>query len=440
MASNTANVKFVATGDVNPAVQAFNKLEKAGKASVGRLSGTIGSSLGSALSIGAIGAAVASTISYGDSIDKAANNLGITTEYLQILKRVARETGKEFAVMEKAIVNVADSAQDALDGNTNKKNAFALLGINENDLKTLSKEGLLTKSAQGATKLPREQAEAAFSQIFGKKDASTLVSQAGALANPEGVKENLVKSGQLMSDEDIAAMVAVQDSFEDLAATMKTRLAPAIAWVMDTISDFTNGVIDLTELVGSGLGAIASMITDFDIVGLVKAWGQNFVDNIKFVFDNAWSLVTGKKSLGDVLSDGGEQVGKNVRNIVKGAFGEDNVNTFDQVIQDTLSEQAERDRQREAAAAAKKAQREQDQSALKGPVNRVANKKDNQLKGDVVGAFTNNSANAAIGGTQNLNLQYRMERLQESMADSLKEIVRLLSIQKGTTANPFPAE
>jgi len=419
MASNTANVKFVATGDVNPAVQAFNKLEKAGKASVGRLSGTIGSSLGSALSIGAIGAAVASTISYGDSIDKAANNLGITTEYLQILKRVARETGKEFAVMEKAIVNVADSAQDALDGNTNKKNAFALLGINENDLKTLSKEGLLTKSAQGATKLPREQAEAAFSQIFGKKDASTLVSQAGALANPEGVKENLVKSGQLMSDEDIA---------------------PAIAWVMDTISDFTNGVIDLTELVGSGLGAIASMITDFDIVGLVKAWGQNFVDNIKFVFDNAWSLVTGKKSLGDVLSDGGEQVGKNVRNIVKGAFGEDNVNTFDQVIQDTLSEQAERDRQREAAAAAKKAQREQDQSALKGPVNRVANKKDNQLKGDVVGAFTNNSANAAIGGTQNLNLQYRMERLQESMADSLKEIVRLLSIQKGTTANPFPAE
>jgi len=421
-------VRFVIEATNKQAMTSLGEVNKDVANLSGQLNGSLKSAMAGAFSIIAIGEAIKSTIEFGDTIDKAANNLGITTQYMQILKRVARDTGKEFGLMEKAINDVADAAQNALNGDKSKKNAFGLLGVNEKDLRTLNKQDLVTKTAQGALKLPKEQALAALTDIYGKKVAPTLLGQASQLANPEGVRAKLQGASQLMSDEDIARMVEIKDKFEDLADTMKVRVAPGISWLLDKLDGFINGMVDIAELIGTGLGALSTVIQDFDIVGLITAFGENLVNTTKAVFDNAWALITGKKSLGEVVASVGQQLNANDQNLVNKTFGKSHVASIDQAIQDKLAEQAERDRQRERDREERDTARKDAQKALTKSVNRTP-EADNvkPFQNDFAGVGGDSGRNLSVGGTSQINLQYRIERLNQSMLETLKEIAKLIA-------------
>lgn len=413
-----ANVKFYIQGDNASAMRAMAQVDNKIGGLSNSINGNLKGAIASAFAVGAIVAAAKATISYADDIDKVANRLGVTTEYVQILQRVARDTGKEFSSLEKAMINVGDAAESALGGDASKLEAFKRLGITQKDLRTSNNKDLLTKSAQGAQKLPREQAVAAFTSIFGKKEAGTLLGVSDKLANPDAVKQELVDKGQLVSDADIAKMAEMQDAFEDITATLKVGLVPVITNVVNAFTWFIRGIQQAVTVLADAMGYLSTLTPK----GIAKVGGAMAMEPGSLKGFGALGLAAeGAKFITKQI------VGEDNYNQAKTVVGGDEYQAFGDHMNDVLLGLAADDQRREREQQARRDDRAKKNSTLDGPVNRTGK----VTGGDVTPAELKSSPSSfvSIGGIAGVNTQYRIERLNKDMLEQLKQIKQLLQGQ-----------
>ena len=255
-------------------------------AAVGTLTGAITAS-GEAL----LDATVAAS-EYGDNVDKMSQKMGISAEAYQEWEAVMQHSGTSMETLKASMKTMASQAQKNSD-------AFQALGITEEEVATLSQEDLFGKVIEGLQGM-EEGTERTYiaSQLLGRG-----ATELGALLNTsaedtQAMKDRLHELGGVMSDEDVKAAAAFQDSlqdmttgFEALQRNLVSGFMPSLTSVMDGVSDIFAGDTDKgLENISAGVEGLIGNITD--LVPKLLSVGGSLVGTLaQSVLDNLPTLI-----------------------------------------------------------------------------------------------------------------------------------------------------
>ena len=251
-------------------------------AAVGTLTGAIVES-GEALLDATVAAA-----EYGDNVDKMSQKMGISAEAYQEWEAVMQHSGTSMETLKASMKTMASQAQK-------NNEAFQALGITEEEVATLSQEDLFGKVIEGLQGM-EEGTERTYiaGQLLGRG-----ATELGALLNTsaedtQAMKDRLHELGGVMSDEDVKAAAAFQDSlqdmttgFEALQRNLVSGFMPSLTSVMDGVTDIFAGDTDKgLENISAGVEGLIGNITDLvpkllSIGGsLVGTLAQSVLDNL----------------------------------------------------------------------------------------------------------------------------------------------------------------
>ena len=262
-------------------------------AAVGTLTGAIVES-GEALLDATVAAA-----EYGDNVDKMSQKMGISAEAYQEWEAVMQHSGTSMETLKASMKTMASQAQK-------NNEAFQALGITEEEVATLSQEDLFGRVIEGLQGM-EEGTERTYiaGQLLGRG-----ATELGALLNTsaedtQAMKDRLHELGGVMSDEDVKAAAAFQDSlqdmttgFEALQRNLVSEFMPSLTSVMDGVSDIFAGDTDKgMENISAGVEGLIGNITD--LVPRLLSVGGSLVGTL------AQSILT---NLPTLITVGGEQI------------------------------------------------------------------------------------------------------------------------------------
>jgi hypothetical protein len=262
-------------------------------AAVGTLTGAIVES-GEALLDATVAAA-----EYGDNVDKMSQKMGISAEAYQEWEAVMQHSGTSMETLKASMKTMASQAQQ-------NNEAFQALGITEEEVASLSQEDLFGKVIEGLQGM-EEGTERTYiaGQLLGRG-----ATELGALLNTsaedtQAMKDRLHELGGVMSDEDVKAAAAFQDSlqdmttgFEALQRNLVSGFMPSLTSVMDGVSDIFAGDTDKgLENISTGVEGLIGNITD--LVPKLLSVGGSLVGTL------AQSILTNLPALIEV---GGQQL------------------------------------------------------------------------------------------------------------------------------------
>ena len=255
-------------------------------AAVGTLTGAIVES-GEALLDATVAAA-----EYGDNVDKMSQKMGISAEAYQEWEAVMQHSGTSMETLKASMKTMASQAQK-------NNEAFQALGITEEEVATLSQEDLFGKVIEGLQGM-EEGTERTYiaGQLLGRG-----ATELGALLNTsaedtQAMKDRLHELGGVMSDEDVKAAAAFQDSlqdmttgFEALQRNLVSEFMPSLTNVMDGVTDIFAGDTDKgLENISAGVEGLIGNITD--LVPKLLSVGGSLVGTLaQSVLDNLPTLI-----------------------------------------------------------------------------------------------------------------------------------------------------
>jgi hypothetical protein len=192
-------------------------------------------------------------VSAAGKLSDLSDRVGVSAGFLQEMQFAAEQTGASLEDVTASIEKLTVARAQALAGSETKMNAFKLLGISADDLKTLRSEDLFTKIGDTIKNAPNPQnLLAPFREIAGKG--------AGALipAMIEGLQDTAQKArelGLVMSDNVVASL----DDAADRIDTLKAGFTVLIGTI---ISEVGGPLFKFFEAVGSAAQTFFSMVFD----------------------------------------------------------------------------------------------------------------------------------------------------------------------------------
>ena len=192
-------------------------------------------------------------VSAAGKLSDLSDRVGVSAGFLQEMQFAAEQTGASLEDVTASIEKLSVARAQALAGSETKMNAFKLLGISADDLKTLRSEDLFTKIGDTIKNAPNPQnLLAPFREIAGKG--------AGALipAMIEGLQDTAQKArelGLVMNDNVVASLDDAADRIDTLKAGF-TVLTGTI------ISEVGGPLFKFFEAVGSAAQTFFSMVFD----------------------------------------------------------------------------------------------------------------------------------------------------------------------------------
>ena len=192
-------------------------------------------------------------VSAAGKLSDLSDRVGVSAGFLQEMQFAAEQTGASLEDVTASIEKLSVARAQALAGSETKMNAFKLLGISADDLKTLRSEDLFTKIGDTIKNAPNPQnLLAPFREIAGKG--------AGALipAMIEGLQDTAQKArelGLVMNDNVVASL----DDAADRIDTLKAGFTVLIGTI---ISEVGGPLFKFFEAVGSAAQTFFSMVFD----------------------------------------------------------------------------------------------------------------------------------------------------------------------------------
>ena len=243
--------------------------------------------------------AAKATAEFGDNIDKMSQKIGLSTDAYQEWDFIAQHSGTSMESLKTSMVKLSTAAANGSD-------AFQKLGISAEDAQSMSREELWNKTVMALTSVEDETERARIAQeLFGKG-----ATEMGALLNTsaadiEAMRQQAHDLGIVMSEEDVKASAAFQDSlqnmtqsFDGLKNRMLSEFLPGITTVMDGLTqifagDEEGGVAKIKE----GIESISTKITEV-LPTLVETGGQILTAIMGAITENLPLLVP---LAGDIL-------------------------------------------------------------------------------------------------------------------------------------------
>ena len=252
----------------------------------------------------AMGAAVvksaSDTAAYGDNIDKMSQKMGMSAAAYQEWDAVMQHSGTSMETMKASMKTLANAAES---GNE----AFATLGITEQELATLNQQELFERTIAGLQNMEDgTQRTYVAGQLLGRG-----ATELGALLNTsaedtQAMRDRVHELGGVMSDEAVKAAAAYQDSLQDMQTAMQglsrgltQEFMPGIKTAMDGLTEqFTGNTDSGIALISQGVDSLLANLTEqlprfMEIgMGIIEALGTAIIENLPKLAESAIKIIT----------------------------------------------------------------------------------------------------------------------------------------------------
>lgn len=248
---------------------------------------------------GALVKAAGDTAAYGDTIDKASQKLGLSTDAYQEWDAILQHSGSSISAMQVSMRALASAAESGSE-------AFDKLGLSQEDVANMSREDLFAATIKGLQNVEDENERAALaSDLLGRSSM-----ELGALLNTsaedtEAMRQRVHELGGVMSEDAVKASAKYQDSLQDmqtafsgLSRSMLTEFLPGISSVMDGITEIFSGNTDeglamVTEGIQSVIDGISEKLPEFMDTGaqIINALLTAIVSNLPTLLSGAAGMV-----------------------------------------------------------------------------------------------------------------------------------------------------
>ena len=237
--------------------------------------------------------------SYGDSIDKMSQKIGISAEAYQEWDAILQHSGSSVSAMKPAMKTLAAQAEKGSE-------AFQKLGISTEEAANMSREDLFAATITGLQNITDENERASLAtELLGKSGM-----ELGALLNTsaedtEAMRKRVHELGGVMSDEAVKAAAAFQDSLQDMSTAMEgikrnamADFLPSLTGIMDGITnifagDTDHGLQQISESVSQMIGKLNEKVPQIMTIakGLIGAFGQAIITNLPSIIESGTQIV-----------------------------------------------------------------------------------------------------------------------------------------------------
>jgi len=185
-----------------------------------------------------------SAIDLGSRISDMANQLNIGTDELQALEFAANEAGVELGILERALRNVQNRTQEAINGNKRYREALERLGINIETFKKLAVEKKLEQIAiaqQNATDKASAYNDVAI--ILGERAGPKMAEILQRLAGKEGfegLEAAAKRANQMLSQVELDQLDVAADKIVIFKRAMQVLAGKVLGVVLPAFSKLSS--------------------------------------------------------------------------------------------------------------------------------------------------------------------------------------------------------
>jgi lambda family phage tail tape measure protein len=206
----------------------------------------------------AFGAVGKSALQMADQLQDLSNSTGIAVSTLLEFRNALAVTGGEADQMPTAINKLLQSVDEAANGSIKAQNSFAKLGINLQELGSLSEQDLLAETLKGIAALPsKTEQAAAMMDKFGKSFK---------MVDPQELLDKLTATAG--SGERYAASIKRAAELNDQLTTAQNNLKLAF---LEAFSPAISALSELSNNIGNTTSSMSGLITTVKVLGLALA-------------------------------------------------------------------------------------------------------------------------------------------------------------------------
>lgn len=250
--------------------------------------------------------------SYGDTIDKQSQKMGISAQAYQEWDAVLQHSGTDISVLSRGMTTLSQKAEkgDA---------AFEKLGITQEQLQSMNQEELFAKTIEGLQGMESGTERTVLAQSLLGGSAKQL----GALLNTSAedtqkMKERVHELGGVMSDDAVKAAAAYQDSLQDMTTAIDgvkrgimSNFLPSLTTAMDGIGmlfsgDSEQGLGKIKEGASQFIQTLSDTIPKVIEIGgnIIISLTQAIVENLPSILEaGIQAILSLAKGIGDALPE-----------------------------------------------------------------------------------------------------------------------------------------
>lgn len=237
--------------------------------------------------------------SYGDTIDKMSQKIGMSAEAYQEWDAVLQHNGASIGSMKAVMKTLSGQA-------VQNAEEFKQLGISEEEVANLSKEDLFAKVIEGLQGMEEGTEKTALaSKLLGRGAI-----EFGALLNASAedtkeMRKRVHELGGVMSNEAVKASAKFKDSLQDMTTgfdglkrNLMSDFLPSITTVMDGITsilagDTDKGVEQMSEGIEDVVNNISNLLPKITAVAVpvLEAIGKALIDNLPVILPTLTTFV-----------------------------------------------------------------------------------------------------------------------------------------------------
>ena len=230
--------------------------------------------------------AIGDLASYGDTIDKQSQKIGISAKAYQEWDAVLQHSGTSINTMQAAMKKMTAAAADGSD-------AFGKLGISQEEAMSMSQEDLFARVIEGLQGMEEGTERAALAQDLLGRGAQEMAALLNTSAeDTQKMKDAVNELGGVMSDDAVKASAAYQDALQDMQTAFSglgrgllSEFLPGLTEVMNGIAQVFSGNGEGVQMVIDGIGALLESIAT--AIPSFLETGANIIMNIITGIGNA---------------------------------------------------------------------------------------------------------------------------------------------------------
>ncbi|MCM1525178.1 MAG: hypothetical protein NC120_12060 [Ruminococcus sp.] len=249
---------------------------------------------------------VISTASYGDTVDKQSQRLGMTTEAYQEWTYILSQNGANISTLTAGMRTLTNQIDSAESGGKAASSAFEKLGLSAEKLSDLSGEQQFSAVVTALQSMTDEtERNALANDLLGRSYQQLIPLLNQDSDNVERLRQRAHDTNQILSEDGITAAVNYTDAMDTLTKSIdgfKHRLGeqvlPILTEFIDTITDTINGVSEdkiqnMLKKIADGAQELAGVIQKFISDGGI----EKIIDFFDWIIDHADEIVTVLKFL-----------------------------------------------------------------------------------------------------------------------------------------------
>lgn len=256
--------------------------------------------------VGSFSKGIKETAAMGDQVDKMSQKLGLSAEAYQEWDYVLELAGTDINSMSTGLKTLTNKLDDAKNGSETAQEMFAKLGISMEDLSTMSREDVFAAAITGFQGMADSTERAALANdLFGKSGQELTPLFNTSVKQTNELRKAAHDLGFVMSDENVKAAAAYQDSLTTLQNTMgglkrsfTEEFLPAVTTVMDGLTlimsgDTEGGVGQITAGIDTIINTLTEKIPEFIGIGtqIIDGLVSSITENLPQLIEKGADLI-----------------------------------------------------------------------------------------------------------------------------------------------------